>query len=123
MIDEILLQRPFHRAKQRSSINRFCEEVTRTFLHRSYCQWNVATAGDEDDRYAASFGLKVCLKLDTRHAWHANVGNQACGRVLGCGIQELLCGVEAERAHSPRFDQVSQCTLNRLVIIENCQKA
>ncbi len=39
------------------------------------------------------------------------------------GIQELLCGAEAERGQPLRFDQILQCALNRLVIIEDCQKA
>jgi hypothetical protein len=123
VIGEILLQRPFHRTKQRSSINRFGKKVTCTFFYRAYRQWNVAAPGDEDDRYSASFGLKLCLQFNTRHARHANVGNQACGLVPGAGIQELLCGVEAERGHPHRFDQILQCALNRLVIVEDRQKA
>src|ERR1700756_121524 len=93
-IDEILLQHPFHRIKQRSSVDRFGKKVTRTFLHRAYCQRNVAAPGDEDDRYSALFGLKLFLQFNTRHAWHANVGNQARSLVPGSAIQELLCGVE-----------------------------
>jgi hypothetical protein len=42
-----------------------------------YCHWNVAAASDEDDRYRASFALKVRLQFKTRHAGPANVGNQA----------------------------------------------
>src|SRR5580692_1821290 len=96
-IGNILLQCPCHRTKQQSSVNRFGKKVTRAIFHRAYCRWNVAAPGDEDDRYLASFGLKLCLQFNTGHAWHANVGNQAYGLVSGSGIQELLCGAEAER--------------------------
>jgi hypothetical protein len=84
-----------------------------------YCQWNVAAPGDEDDRYSASFGLKLCLQFNTRYAWHTNVSNQTFGLVSGSGIQELLCAVEAERGHPRGFDQILQCALNRLVVVKN----
>jgi hypothetical protein len=58
---------------------------------------------------AASFALKIRLQLNTRHARHANVSNQACGLLPGSGIEKLFCGVEAERRHPRRFDQIGHC--------------
>lgn len=64
-IGEILLQGPFHPTNQRSSVIRFGITITRTLLHRTCCQWNVAASGDEDDRYWASLGLKTCLQFES----------------------------------------------------------
>src|SRR5690242_676334 len=108
----VLLQRPFDRPEERSPINRFSKKIDGSCLHCAHCHWNVAPASDEDDRYRASLALKFRLQFKTRHAWHANVGDKARGLVSGSGIQKLLCGAEAEREQSLRFDQILECALN-----------
>jgi len=78
---------------------------------------------DEDDGYSAPFSLKLRLQFKTRHARHANVGYQTSGLVSGFGVQELFRGAEAEGGQPVRFDQILQCTLNRLVIVDDCYES
>jgi hypothetical protein len=80
----------------------------------------VAMRSDEDDRYWASLGLKPYLQFKTGHARHTNVADQAGGLGSGSRIQELFCGAEAERGQPVRLDQVSQRTLKRLIVVNDC---
>ena len=78
---------------------------------------------DEDDGYSAAFGLKLRLHFKTGHARHANVGDQARGFVSSFGIQELLRGAKAERGQPIRLDQVLQCALKRVVVVDDCDES
>ncbi len=78
---------------------------------------------DEDDGYSASFGLKVRLQFKAGHARHANVDDQARGLVSGFRFQELFRGTEAECGQPDRFDQILQCPLKRLVVIDDCYES
>ena len=78
---------------------------------------------DEDNGYSASFGLKLRLQFKAGHARHANVGDQTGDLVSGFGIQELFRRTEAERGQPVRFDQILQCTLERLVVVDDCYES
>ena len=78
---------------------------------------------DEDDGYSPSFGLKLRLQFKAGHARHANVGDQTGGLVSGFGIQELFRGAKAERGQPIRFDQILQCALKRLVVVDDCYES
>jgi hypothetical protein len=78
---------------------------------------------EENDGYSAPFVLKLRLQFKTGHARHANVGDQARGFVSGFGIQELFRGAKAERGQPIRFDQVLECALKRLVVVDDCYES
>jgi hypothetical protein len=52
---------------------------------------------NENDRYAASVRLELCLQFNAGHAGHPNVSDQASDFVLSAGIKELFSGTETER--------------------------
>ena len=78
---------------------------------------------NEDDGYSASFGLKLRLQVKAGHARHTNVDDQARSLVSGFRFQELLRGPEAEGGQTVRFDQILQCPLKRLVVIDDCYES
>ncbi len=78
---------------------------------------------DEDDGYSASFGLKLRLQFKAGHARHANVDDQARCLVSGFRFQELFRGTEAECGQPDRLDQILQCPLKRLVVIDDCYES
>jgi len=43
--------------------------------------------------------------------------------VSGFGIQELFRGAKAERGQPIRFDQILQCALKRLVVVDDCYES
>jgi hypothetical protein len=87
-------------------------EVTGALFHRTYCQRNIATTGKEDDRDGASLSIEVRLQLNTRHAWHLNVNDEASNFAFGSRTQKLLSGTETQRRHALRLDQILQGSLN-----------
>ncbi|HZC35009.1 MAG TPA: hypothetical protein VE242_05320, partial [Chthoniobacterales bacterium] len=50
---------------------------------------------------------------------HTNIHNQTAGLVLRSGLQELLRRSKAARRKSFGFDQILQCILDRLVVIDD----
>src|SRR5260370_36084959 len=104
-------------------VDRFGKKINGASLNCSNCHWNVAPRSDEDDRQRASLAFEFLLQFETRHTWHAYIRDQARGLIAGGGIQELLCGAEAERGQPLRLDQILESNLNRLVVVEDRENA
>ena len=59
------------------------------------------------------------MKFDPGHSRHTNIRDEARNVVLPSGSQEFFRGPKTSGFKSNRFNQILQCTLDRLVIIDD----
>ena len=87
-------------------VNRFWKEIAGSFLHRIHRQSYIASRRNENDWQSAPLGFQPSLKLKARYPRHTNIGHKTGGSVPGMGTEKLFRGIEADREHSLRLDQI-----------------
>jgi hypothetical protein len=106
-------------AQQNRVVKGFRQERDRTIAQGTRSHLRIAMRRDENDRYSGSFRFKLSSELEARHAWHANVGNQAFDTMPCYGIEKLFRRAEAEGQHTIRLNQILQRAFYGIVVIDD----
>jgi hypothetical protein len=80
------------RREQSRLFERFFDEIDNAGLHRSDRQRNVAMSGHDDHRQRHALLLQHLLDLQSVHARHSNVGQDAAVGEIPGGLQEVDAG-------------------------------
>jgi hypothetical protein len=92
--------------KQRFFFARLVQKSHRTGRERPRPRFIVFVRRDENDRDLRVGGSQLTLKIQSTHAWHPHIKNQAIRIVQFIRIQELVGRRETVRAHSNGSQQV-----------------
>src|SRR6187200_1164618 len=68
--------------------DRLLDEIDGSRLHRLNCHRHGTTPGDDDGRELVAFGFKALDQLDTAHAGHQRIDQQASCTVWTVGCEE-----------------------------------
>ena len=71
-----------------------CEEFDRSRLDRANAHWNVAVAGEKDDRYVNVSGRKLALEIEPTQPWQSDVQHKATGNIWKRFVQKAVSGVK-----------------------------
>src|SRR5437588_9585687 len=85
LLADLAFQSRPHTLEQRFVIERFCHELHSTRSQSLHPHFFVAVRCDEDDGNLATFGIQMCLQFETRHSWHADIGDYTASLALLAG--------------------------------------
>jgi len=114
-----MIESRIYRFKQRFFSARLVQKSHRTGRQRSRPGIVVCVRCDENDRDLRVGGSQLTLKLQSTHAWHPHIKNQAIRVVQFIRIQELVGRRETVSAHSNRSQQIVKRVPEKIVIIYN----
>src|ERR1700729_3024273 len=100
-------------------IERLCQELDCTPSHGLNTHSSVSMSSNKDDGKVAFLFFQLGLQLQTRHLRHADVNDQARGRAMQIGFEELLRGSEAPSRKPRRLQEVAQRILHSLIIVND----
>ncbi len=89
-------------------VERFLDEIEGAFLECGYGHRHIAVAGQENDRQATPGLEQAVEQLDTAHARHAYVEEQATGQIAMPLCEEFLTGREADVGDAARLQQPTE---------------
>ena len=69
--------------QDRLLLERLLDEIDSTRLHRLHCEANITVAGDHDGGERHRLGAELAQQLESRHAGHAHIGDQAASLHAG----------------------------------------
>src|ERR1700735_527610 len=100
-------------------IERLCKELDRTPSHGLNTHSSVSMSSNKDDGKVAFLFFQLGLQLQARHLRHADVNDQARGRAMQIGFEELLGGAEAPSRKPCSLQEVAQRVLHSLIIVND----
>jgi len=106
-----------HRGEQVPAVERLRQKCHRPGIERAPTRLPVAVGGEDDDGKLVAVVDQPLLELQTVHAWHPKIQNQAFGRDHAIGSEEVLRRGEGGHLHPRRSKQRVDRLAYALVVV------
>ena len=98
---------------------RLLDEVDGAAFQRAHGERHVAVPGQEDDRDRVAALVQFILQVETAHARHADVEEQATGALRPIDVEKGLCRIERFNAHAGSAQEHAEGIAHRLVVVDD----
>jgi hypothetical protein len=98
--------------------HRLGQEMNSAGFQSLHGHWDVPMAGEENDGQADTREIHLALQVQTVHARHVDIQDDAPGRLSRFARQKFASGREGTHGESPRFDQSRKPVPNRNIIVD-----